>query len=120
MFKDLERRLAYQREYYQKNKTKKGEYYSANRQQKMRQIEDARIRRLYGTTLTAFETYCTNINNCCEICGKMVDRLHVDHDHKHKSFRGALCRLCNIGLGSYDDNPSLLRAAALYLEAKKC
>lgn len=42
--------------------------------------------------------------------------LAIDHCHSTGRFRGFLCGACNQGLGLYADDPSLLRAAADYLE----
>lgn len=54
----------------------------------------------------------------CELCGNAPGRtsLHLDHDHEKKTFRGWLCKFCNVGLGCFKDNPALLRKAAEYLE----
>jgi hypothetical protein len=64
----------------------------------------------------------------CAICASTSPggkgNLHVDHDHGccpgsyscGKCMRGLLCHLCNTGLGLMRDNPSILRAAAEYLE----
>jgi len=68
-------------------------------------------------------------NNLCLICkrelkaGRMV---HIDHDHRHcptrrgcpDCVRGLLCRVCNTGLGDFNDSPDMLRRAADYLEGK--
>lgn len=43
----------------------------------------------------------------------------VDHDHASGNVRALLCNLCNTGLGSFLDDPGLMRAAALYVEAHK-
>jgi hypothetical protein len=51
----------------------------------------------------------------CEVCGT-PENLRWDHDHSTGRFRGTLCNTCNLGLGSFHDNPTHLRAAALYLE----
>lgn len=68
----------------------------------------------------------------CEICNEPLERgrnkIAVDHDHACCSgmvkscgncVRGVLCARCNIGLGSFRDNPEYLRAAALYLEKSR-
>ena len=56
----------------------------------------------------------------CAVCGAIESRggqaLHVDHDHGTGRIRGMLCRGCNTALGHLQDNPSLLRRAADYLE----
>lgn len=61
----------------------------------------------------------------CSICGTDSEKMHIDHDHAccagrdttcGQCIRGILCAQCNVGLGSFSDNPDRLRAAALYLE----
>jgi hypothetical protein len=49
----------------------------------------------------------------CAICsrGPAAD-LVVDHCHAREKFRALLCRSCNAGLGQFQDEPHLLRAAA--------
>ena len=59
----------------------------------------------------------------CAICGveSRAGRRYVgavaDHDHKTGLNRAILCSCCNLGLGHYHDDPSLLRKAAEYLES---
>lgn len=65
----------------------------------------------------------------CDVCKEPLERgrnkIAVDHDHSccpglgscGKCVRGVLCARCNIGLGSFRDNPAYLRSAANYLEA---
>lgn len=50
----------------------------------------------------------------CEICGNS-DNLRWDHDHATEEYRGTLCNTCNLGLGSFRDDPELLMKAAKYL-----
>ena len=66
-----------------------------------------------------------NTDVCCSICGlketwsdkwaSSEPRLAVDHDHQMGMIRGYLCKRCNLGLGMFRDNPSLLQAAREYL-----
>jgi hypothetical protein len=65
-------------------------------------------------------------NGLCAICHHHETRkdprsgrttpLHVDHCHITNNVRGLLCNRCNCGLGYFRDDPTLLRAAAAYLE----
>lgn len=50
----------------------------------------------------------------CEICGSPAEV--ADHCHNTKKWRAPLCGMCNSGLGFFEDNPGLLRAAADYVE----
>ena len=47
------------------------------------------------------------------------EKLAVDHDHKTGKVRKLLCHNCNRALGLLQDNPELLRKAALYVEEHK-
>jgi len=53
----------------------------------------------------------------CAICKRTQEdlRLAVDHSHQTGNRRGLLCRMCNLGLGNFRDNPSALRSAIRYL-----
>jgi len=51
----------------------------------------------------------------CEICEATKD-LCGDHDHVTDSFRGTLCRTCNLGLGLFKDNVVFLQQAIRYLQ----
>ena len=57
----------------------------------------------------------------CAICGVNFRELSrrrqcVDHDHFFGNVRGILCRECNLLLSMAKESPSILRAAANYLE----
>lgn len=73
----------------------------------------------YGLTAEAYEAMLAAQGGVCAICGG-VDakgrRLSVDHDHESGVVRALLCGGCNVALGFMRDDPTLLRAAADYLE----
>lgn len=87
----------------------------------------SRIKRKYGLTV---EEYDAILARGCAICGthdgRVVGkrngwdpppaRLCLDHSHADGAIRDALCHSCNIGLGSFRDDPGLLGAAIKYLK----
>ena len=64
--------------------------------------------RTYGRTLQQG-------GDACAICGG-TENLAVDHDHATGQTRGNLCRPCNMAIGSFNDDLSLLQKAIAYLE----
>jgi hypothetical protein len=83
--------------------------------------------RRYGITTGDFLDMVTAQEGKCAICltvpppkkdrnGRGRRGLDVDHNHTTGRIRRLLCNMCNKGLGSFRDNPSLLRLAAKYLE----
>jgi hypothetical protein len=75
---------------------------------------------IYGLTPEQYGAMLAEQGNACAICrspewpGK-GNRPHVDHDHATGKVRGILCGRCNFGLGQFQDDPDLLRAAITYL-----
>ena len=60
------------------------------------------------------------IGTPCDCCGKPMTHkgkyaMHFDHDHKTETFRGWLCKQCNIGLGNLGDDLDGLMKAVAYL-----
>lgn len=57
--------------------------------------------------------------DACECCGERrgAKRLHVDHCHKTKAFRGWVCLKCNTGIGKLGDSLEGLLKAVAYLRA---
>jgi len=55
----------------------------------------------------------------CAICKKSGRPLLLDHCHSTGKVRGFLCAACNSGLGCYEDDPNIMRAATAYLEAAR-
>jgi hypothetical protein len=74
----------------------------------------AKLKSRYGMSVEDLTRMTAEQNKLCKICGKEKE-LVVDHDHKTGKVRGLLCRLCNIGLGSLNDNVGNLENAIKYL-----
>lgn len=76
------------------------------------------LKNKYGLTVEEYDTRLLDQSNGCAICGKpeRTKRLAVDHCHGTNAIRGLLCTNCNIGLGRFQDDPSIIRNALLYLE----
>lgn len=86
----------------------------------------------YGLTLERATSLMEAQGSCCPICRTGIDwgSCHIDHDHaccpQHPSdngtepicgncVRGFLCPTCNVGLGSFKDDPVRLTSAVAYL-----
>jgi hypothetical protein len=78
------------------------------------------MRRLYGLDITReqYQDWLSRQDGYCKICGlPAADKNgHTDHDHLTNRLRDLLCSNCNNGIGLFQDNPDLLRAAADYIE----
>lgn len=91
-----------------------------------RKYRDFVLRKDHGIGVDEVERLENEQDGCCAICRlperdihnvtRKVKNLAVDHDHKTGLIRGLLCAKCNRGLGMFLDNPTLLRAAADYVE----
>lgn len=71
----------------------------------------------YGISDEDYQALLARQGGLCGICRKKKRPLCVDHCHVTGKVRGLLCHKCNLGLGHYDDDPVLTRAATSYLEA---
>lgn len=84
----------------------------------------AKLKVYEGMTLEEYGEMLERQNGVCAICkktcstkyksGKVRD-LSVDHDHDTGKVRGLLCNACNLGIGKFNDDAELLKAAAEYL-----
>lgn len=102
--KHSERRAAEAREYHRLNP-------HVNRR--------SQLKRLYGITLETYDEMLAEQSGACAICGGTCATgraLAVDHNHTTGAVRALLCGACNKALGLLRDSPSLLRAAADYLD----
>jgi|TARA_R110001632_G_C11115291_1_gene392958 hypothetical protein len=81
---------------------------------------NSKLKYKYGITLNDYNTMLKSQAASCAICGTKDpgrgEKLYVDHCHRSKKVRGLLCLTCNIGLGHFKDNTSLLITAANYLD----
>ena len=75
----------------------------------------------YGLTPDRYYALLERQGHVCAICRKpdatAKGILSVDHDHATGQVRGLLCHHCNVGLGHFQDDPTLLTRAAVYVGA---
>ena len=81
---------------------------------------EAELKRRYDMNQDDYNQILTEQNNCCAICGTTkpgARRKHfmIDHCHTTGKVRGLLCKSCNIAIGEFKDDVSLLEKAVLYL-----
>lgn len=76
---------------------------------------DMHRRRTYGITSADYDRMERNQNGKCAIC-RAKGNLHIDHCHTTGKVRGLLCCRCNLAIGSFRDDPHIVRQAAIYLE----
>jgi hypothetical protein len=127
-----ERKLAYRRAWYQKNRERvceqHREWWSKNREKlnadarehypdsKNGQLVRHR-RRKYNIDEKTFIGMVEAQGGKCLICGEIPNKnLSVDHNHITGKIRGLICNSCNIAIAKAKDSPILLRAMADYLE----
>lgn len=85
---------------------------------------EPRIRREYGITGDDHESALEAFEYECALCGKKDTRerrdgsgfsLSIDHDHVSGNTGLPLCNHCNLGLGLFHDDATLLLRAAEYV-----
>jgi hypothetical protein len=83
---------------------------------------DRNLRANYGISLVRFEAMVAEQGGLCYICQlppAKGRRLVPDHDHRTRTVRRLLCRLCNVAIGMAGEDPDRLRRMADYLEQHK-
>lgn len=96
-------------------------YYVNNKEKHKKTARKYYLRTLYSLTPEQYEEMAMGQKGRCKICARTPrETLAVDHNHADLSGkpRGLLCRGCNAALGLFQDDPTILRAAALYLEGR--
>ena len=56
--------------------------------------------------------------DACQCCGKVLERLVLDHCYEKETFRGWICHHCNLSIGHLGDNIAGLELAIEYLKRK--
>lgn len=80
-------------------------------------IRRAQLLRKYGITVEKYDAMFESQGGACALCGVVPEgNLHVDHNHKTGAVRALLCMPCNTGIGMFQEDATLLRRAASYLE----
>ena len=119
-----ERRRAYQREYYRKNKEKQREYFKKYYQENRDKTYAKNLMKDYGLTLDDYNQMLEEQNGVCKICHgtcthsqrRVAGTLSVDHCHTTGKVRGLLCNKCNTALGFLNDDLQTVKRMVDYLE----
>ena len=103
-------KVAYNKEYRQKNKDKVSEI---ERKSKMKKT--------YGIAIEDYDRMLKEQGGGCAICNSIVPSertkyFTVDHCHETGKVRGLLCVKCNRGLGLFNDQIQRIQNAAEYLK----
>lgn len=83
-----------------------------------RSAKESTLRIKYGISSQVQSQMLAAQNHSCAICEISLGgelRPQTDHDHSTGQVRGILCINCNVGLGSFHDDPEKLEAAIRYL-----
>ena len=84
-----------------------------------------KLRKHYNLTQAEFNAMLTQQEHRCLICKQTFDPKNIrlssviDHCHTSNRVRGLLCRMCNVGLGAFNENITALKQAAAYLQTGK-
>ena len=82
---------------------------------------DKALQAQYGITHQDYKVMLAGQNGRCALCktdwpGGPGKHFHIDHCHRSGKIRALLCSKCNVGLGHFNDDPTLLQNAIAYLE----
>lgn len=99
----------------EKKKQSEKNYGLNNPEKRYVQGRHQKLKKKYGVSWEEYSQGCRLQNNKCSLCDKEEESLCVDHCHTTNVVRGLLCGTCNLMLGYAQDDPLLLKKAALYL-----
>jgi hypothetical protein len=80
-----------------------------------RKKREANLIRRYGIDIAEYEAMLQKQNNLCALCGGVMERPVIDHNHQTGRVRAILCHPCNIKLPNVEDMGWVMLAWA-YLE----
>lgn len=82
---------------------------------------ERKFQKKYGIEFADYDVMLQVQAGRCIVCDREFGKRkpHVDHCHSTGMVRGLLCYTCNVGLGSFGDDPDRLRSAALYIESHR-
>lgn len=108
-----------QKKYYEANKDKVKKYIQTYNKTNPDVQRKTQYKRKFGITLDDYDKMFDIQEGKCSICTKhqseLKKLLHVDHNHETGKIRGLLCGDCNLALGMFKDNETLLTNAIKYL-----
>lgn len=92
-------------------------YYLDHKKDLKLKAKKSHLKRNYNLTLEQKKQLIEQQEYKCAIClATITMNSPIDHIHGTKIVRGILCTQCNLMLGYAKDNPSVLRAASIYLQ----
>ena len=103
----------------------KADYMREWRRRNVTRAKGYDLKRKYGIDYADFEKLVAAQNGLCAICqnqetacqpGELMARdLAVDHCHRTNRVRGLVCSSCNLLIGKYEANPTLLERLVEYM-----
>jgi len=108
-------------EFVRKCRERSNKYRKEHPEEFKRGVRNSTLKAKYGIGIKQYEEILLKQKYGCAVCGRKdsgvgFKNLHVDHSHLTGKIRGLLCQPCNVSLGKMNNNPTLLRKLADYLE----
>jgi hypothetical protein len=113
----------YKEEQRQKNKLRYQnnlEKYKKYRDNRKNENRENSLKANFGINIKEYNVILEKQNHCCDICGlhksNFTRQLAVDHCHTTDKVRGLLCVNCNLAIGNFRDDITVLKKAINYLQ----
>lgn len=94
------------------------EYKRRNPNKVARWARTSALRKRFGLGFDEFQAMCAAQDYRCLICMERPEWLCVDHDHKTGRIRGLLCQRCNVGLGNFKEDKTVLASLVKYIDER--